>query len=216
MPARPRIEPPVGKSGPGTISISSVERHVRMVDQRDAGVDDLAEIVRRDIGRHADGDAAGAIDQQIGETRRQDRRLPLLAVVIGLEIDRVVIDVLDQRQRRAARGAIRCSAWPPRGRRPPSRNCPARRSAAGSSRRAAPCAPARRRSPRRRGDDIYPSLRRRCAPISHRTGRAGNCFPASNRGCADAPASGRRGRRAARGSRSRSSRKRDRSSSSRR
>ena len=77
------------------------QRHVRPVDQRDAGVDDLAEIVRRNIGRHADRDAAGAIDQKIGEARRQDRRLPLLAVVIGLEIDGVGIDVLDQRQRRA-------------------------------------------------------------------------------------------------------------------
>ena len=102
MPARPMIAPPVGKSGPGTISISSGKRHVGLVDQRDAGVDDLAEIVRRNIGRHADRDAARAIDQQIGEARRQDRRLLLLAVVIGLEIDGVGVDVLDQRQRRPA------------------------------------------------------------------------------------------------------------------
>ena len=46
-----------------------------IVDQRHAGVDDFAEIVRRDVGRHADGDAAGAVDQQVREFRRQDRRL---------------------------------------------------------------------------------------------------------------------------------------------
>ncbi len=34
-----------------------VERGVRMVHQLNGGVDDLAQIVRRNIGRHADGDA---------------------------------------------------------------------------------------------------------------------------------------------------------------
>ena len=43
-----------------------------IVDQRDAGVDHLAEIVRRNVGRHADGDAAGAVDQQVGKFGRQN------------------------------------------------------------------------------------------------------------------------------------------------
>ena len=64
--------PPVGKSGPGTISISSATVMSGRSIMRDRGVDDLAEIMRRDVGRHADGDAAGAIDQQIGKARRQD------------------------------------------------------------------------------------------------------------------------------------------------
>ena len=68
-----------------------------IVDQRDAGVDHLAEIVRRDVGRHADRDAAGAVDQQIGEARRQHHRLALAAVVVGLEVDRVLVDVVEQR-----------------------------------------------------------------------------------------------------------------------
>ena len=53
-----------------------------IVDQRDRRVDHLAEIVRRDVGRHADGDAAGAVDQQVREARRQDHRLLLGAVVV--------------------------------------------------------------------------------------------------------------------------------------
>ena len=69
----------------------------RIVDQRDAGVDHLAEIVRRDVGRHADRDAAGAVDQQVREARRQHHRLALVAVVVRLEIDRVLVDVLEQR-----------------------------------------------------------------------------------------------------------------------
>ena len=50
-----------------------------MVDQRDDGVDDLAQVVRRDVGRHADRDAGGAVDQQVREARRQDGRLLLAA-----------------------------------------------------------------------------------------------------------------------------------------
>ena len=74
-----------------------VDRQRRIVDQRHAGVDHLAEIVRRDIGRHADGDAAGAVDQQIGKARRQHHRLALGIVVVGLEVDGVLVDVLEQR-----------------------------------------------------------------------------------------------------------------------
>ena len=67
-----------------------------IVDQRHAGIDHLAEIVRRDVGRHADRDAAGAIDQKIGKARRQHHRLALGIVVIGLEVDGVLVEILDQ------------------------------------------------------------------------------------------------------------------------
>jgi hypothetical protein len=49
--------------------------------------------VRRDVGGHADGDAARAVDQHVGEAGGQDGRLLLLAVVIVLEIDRVLVDI---------------------------------------------------------------------------------------------------------------------------
>ena len=101
MPARPRIAAPVGKSGPGicSISSSSVMSGLSIIASR--RVDRLAEIVRRDVGRHADRDAAGAVDQQIGEARRQDDRLLLLLVVVRLEVDRVLVEVVEQRQRDA-------------------------------------------------------------------------------------------------------------------
>ncbi|MCY1171370.1 hypothetical protein D9M73_114790 [compost metagenome] len=69
------------------------------IDDGERRVDHFAEIVRRDVGRHADGDAARAIDQQIGETRRQHRRLALGPVIVGHEIDGVLVDVLEQRTR---------------------------------------------------------------------------------------------------------------------
>ncbi len=53
----------------------------------------FAEIVRRDVGRHADRDAAGAVDEQIGEARGKNLRLALRRVVIGREVDRVFVDV---------------------------------------------------------------------------------------------------------------------------
>ena len=99
MPARPRMMPPVGKSGPGTIVDQVVDAERGIVDQRHAGIDHLAEIVRRDVGRHADRDAAGAVDQEVGKARRQDDRLLLVAVVVGLEIDGVLVDVVEQRHR---------------------------------------------------------------------------------------------------------------------
>lgn len=77
-----------------------VDRERRVVDQRHAGVDHLAEIVRRDVGRHADGDAAGAVDQQVREPGRQDRRLLLGIVVVRLEIDGFHVDVGQHGERR--------------------------------------------------------------------------------------------------------------------
>ena len=73
---------------------------VRVVDQRAAGVDDFAEIVRRNVGRHADGNAARAVDQEVRELRRQHRRFPDAVIVVGLEIDRILVDVLQQMVRR--------------------------------------------------------------------------------------------------------------------
>ena len=76
MPARPRISAPVGKSGPGHDLAQLVDGDLGVVEMGDAGVDDLAQIVRRNVGGHADGDAARAVDQQVRELGRQDRPAP--------------------------------------------------------------------------------------------------------------------------------------------
>ena len=44
------------------------QRDLGIVEHRQAGVDDLDEVVRRDVGGHADRDAGRAIDQQVRET----------------------------------------------------------------------------------------------------------------------------------------------------
>ena len=76
-----------------------VERDVGLVHQSEKPVDHLAEIVRRDVGRHADRDAACAIDKQIGKARRQNDRLELLLVIVRLEVDGILVEVVEHRHR---------------------------------------------------------------------------------------------------------------------
>ena len=100
MPWRPMMMPPVGKSGPGMKLMSSSIVSDGIVDQRDAGVDHLAEIVRRDVGGHADRDAAGAVDQQVRIFRGKNRGLFFGVVVVRLKVDRILVDIVEQRDRR--------------------------------------------------------------------------------------------------------------------
>jgi hypothetical protein len=90
-----------GEIGPGHDLDQLVDADLGVVDIGDAGVDHLAEIVRRHVGGHADGDAAGAVDQQVGKARRQHDGLVLGVVVVGLELDGVLVDVVEQRVGRA-------------------------------------------------------------------------------------------------------------------
>ena len=55
--------------------------------------------MRRDIGRHADRDAVGTVDQQVGETGGKDLGFLLALVIVGLEVDRVLVDIVQQQHR---------------------------------------------------------------------------------------------------------------------
>ena len=68
-----------------------------IVHQRDGGVDDLGEVVRRNLGRHADGDAVGAVDQKIRNARGQNLGLDFAVVVVGTEVDGLFVEVFEQR-----------------------------------------------------------------------------------------------------------------------
>ena len=76
-----------------------------VVDERDRRLADLFQVVRRDVGRHADRDAGAAVDQQLRHLGRQHDRLLGGAVVVGAEVDRPLLDLLEQlhRQRREPR-----------------------------------------------------------------------------------------------------------------
>ena len=81
-------------------------RRLGPVQQHLAGVDQFADIVRRDRGGHAHGDAGRAVGQQVGETGRQNHRLLVLIVVGGAEIDRVLIDPVQQQHGRRRQLAL--------------------------------------------------------------------------------------------------------------
>ena len=66
---------------------------LRVVDVGDDRVDRLAQVVRRDVRGHADGDPGGAVDQQVREAGRQDQRLEARLVVVRRERDGVGVDV---------------------------------------------------------------------------------------------------------------------------
>ena len=88
------IWPPVGKSGALMYRRScadDISRSASII--LTSAVHTSLEVVRRDVRRHADRDAGGAVDQQIRNARRQHHRLVARAVVIGAERDRVLLDL---------------------------------------------------------------------------------------------------------------------------
>jgi hypothetical protein len=67
MPWRPRICAPVGKVRTLDERHQVVGRRLGVRQEVQRGVDDLAQVVRRDLGRHTHGDALGAVHQEIRE-----------------------------------------------------------------------------------------------------------------------------------------------------
>ena len=54
-----------------------INRHFRIGQQRQTAIDHFIEVVRRDIGRHADRDTRRAVNQQVRDLRRHDQRFLL-------------------------------------------------------------------------------------------------------------------------------------------
>ena len=73
-----------------------VDGAVRVVNHADNAVDDLAEVMRGDVRCHADGNAAGTVDEQVREAAGQHGRLHERFVEVGVEIDRVLLDAFEQ------------------------------------------------------------------------------------------------------------------------
>ena len=88
--------PAVGKSGAGISSISSSIVQSGIAQHVQRAVDHFGDVVWRNIGRHADGDTGRTVDQQVGDTRRQYRRFLFLAIVVGHEVDGVLVDIGQQ------------------------------------------------------------------------------------------------------------------------
>ena len=76
-----------------------LEGAVRMLQQVPGGGDDLDQVVRRHVRGHADGDPARPVDQQVWEGRRQDPWLLVGVVVVGDEVDGVLVQAGDHEHR---------------------------------------------------------------------------------------------------------------------
>ena len=123
--------------------------------------DHLAEVVRRDVRRHPDGDPRGAVDEQVREARRQHQRLGRGLVVVGTEVDGLRLDVAEHLGRDPGEPRLGVAHGGRRDRRRSSRSCPGRRPAGCAGRTPAPSARACRRSTGRRAGGTCPSPRRR-------------------------------------------------------
>ena len=67
-----------------------------VIQQMYAGVGDLAQVVRRHIGGHTHGDARRAVEQQVGQARRQNQRLLQRAVKVRPEVDCAIAQFTQQ------------------------------------------------------------------------------------------------------------------------
>ena len=68
----------------------------RVFQQRQAAVHHFGEIVRRNVGGHADGDAVGAVDQQVRHLGGQDLGDGEGLVVVQNRIDRFLVQIRQQ------------------------------------------------------------------------------------------------------------------------
>ena len=138
-----------------------LERDVRIVDLRADAVDDFAEVVRRHVRRHADGDAGAAVDEQIRKRGGKNGRLGPRLVVVRDEIDRVLVHV--GHERRAEMRHARLGVTHRRRRIAFDRTeiALAIDQASRASPTAAPCGRASGKSPLRRAGDSYRWCHRR-------------------------------------------------------
>jgi hypothetical protein len=81
-----------GKVGALDVLAQVAYAGVGVVEQADAGRSHLAQVVRRHVGGHADGDAGGAVQQKVWHPRRHPRRLLQGAVKVGRKVHRTLVE----------------------------------------------------------------------------------------------------------------------------
>src|SRR5690606_29423308 len=85
-----------GEIGARNVLHQLVNGQLGVVDQCQAAVDHLAEVVRRNIGGHTHSNAAGTVDQQVGNLGRQDVRNLQRTVVVGHPVDGFLVQIGQQ------------------------------------------------------------------------------------------------------------------------
>src|SRR6185295_15271253 len=95
---RGRVEHLTARREVGTLDVATelYAAQVRVLEELDQRRADLAEVVGRDVRRHADGDAGRAVDQKVRDPRWQHDGLGPRAVVIRPEGNGGLIDFRQQ------------------------------------------------------------------------------------------------------------------------
>ena len=112
MPCEPTIRPCGGEVGPldpfGDRGQRGLFVGLVVLQAPVHRLGELAQVVRRDVGGHADRDAARTVGEQVREPARQDGRLLHAPVVVRDEIDCLLVDFTQHlhRQRREARFCV--------------------------------------------------------------------------------------------------------------
>ena len=107
IPSRPRMIPPVGKSGPLMCLVSRSTSIVGSSIIATSASTTSPRLCGRNVRRHADRDTGRAVDEQVRQPRRQDRRLAARLVVVRLEVDGVRVDVAEHLGRHSREPALR-------------------------------------------------------------------------------------------------------------
>ena len=79
--------------GAGNMLHQVSKSRFRVVQHAHAGVNDLRQVVGRNVGGHADSDAGGTVDQQVGEAGGKHARLFAGLVEVGVPVHGVLVDV---------------------------------------------------------------------------------------------------------------------------
>ena len=95
----PDDAPAAGQVGAGHEPHQVVERAVGVGDEVPGGADHLDQVVRGHVGGHADRDAGGAVDEQVGVGGRHHAGLGQRVVVVRHEVDGVLVEPGDHEQR---------------------------------------------------------------------------------------------------------------------
>ena len=78
------------------------------------GVDNFSEVVRRNVGRHANCDSLRPVYQQVGETAGENYWFLKLTRIVVDKVDGVFIDVREHVERHRSKstfGITRCCRW---------------------------------------------------------------------------------------------------------
>jgi hypothetical protein len=100
-------EPCRGEVGARDVLHQLVDGELRLLEERDQSVAHLAQVVRRDVGRHPDGDSRGAVDEQVWHPAGQDDGLARRVVEVGDEVDGLAVDVGEERLGELREAALR-------------------------------------------------------------------------------------------------------------